>query len=173
MGTVDLVLFDLDQTLVDSSALHSLRRERNWNEVYRKIPETTPFKGIDTVLRRLTAAGIKVGIVTSSPRPYCNRMIRQHHWHFDPVICFHDTAKHKPNPEPFILALANSGVSACKTITVGDDPNDIVASKDAEIRSAAALWGAQDHSSLAERNPTWLVKSPLDLLGIVEVKGPE
>ena len=35
-----LVLFDLDMTLVNTSMLESLRSQRKWSEVYKRVPET-------------------------------------------------------------------------------------------------------------------------------------
>ena len=74
------VILDLDQTLVDSSHVASLRRSRKWPEVYQVIPSILPYDGINEILSDLTGEGIRLAIVTSSPRPYCERVIKHNGW---------------------------------------------------------------------------------------------
>lgn len=45
------------------------------------------------------------GIVTSSPRPYCERVVK--YFSFNPqfCVCYHDTKRHKPHPAPIRYAI--------------------------------------------------------------------
>ena len=64
------IIFDLDQTLVDSRHIEHLRRSRQWSIVYQKIPAILAYDGINEVLSVTRDNGIKLAIVSSSPSSY-------------------------------------------------------------------------------------------------------
>ena len=127
--STELVLFDLDMTLVDTSMLESLRSQRKWSEVYKRIPETRllydPKK--DYELQDLMKWGPKdrAGIVTSSPRTYAQKICNYHNIHM-PVLCaYHDTRNHKPHPEPIYYACEQVGVDPKRATYIGDSIDDM------------------------------------------------
>ena len=134
------VIFDLDQTLVDSSSLEPLRRAREWSAVYTKVKTLTPYDGIEQVLEQLRQIGLSIGVVTSSPRPYCSRVLQHFSWGFDACVCYHDTSKHKPHPDPIEKALTQMKVEPFQAIALGDNRIDILAARRAGVYSLAALW---------------------------------
>ena len=69
------VIFDLDLTLVDTTILENARKMRNWHEAYGLIPYTSMYAGIQEVLDHIKAQGIKMAIVSTSPRPYVERIV--------------------------------------------------------------------------------------------------
>lgn len=136
------VIFDLDMTLIDSARIEPLRRARNWGEVYKRIPELMLYSGANELIRYLSENNIKTAIVTASPRPYCQRVLDHFGLKVDTTVCYHDTANHKPHPEPINKALSLLGVDNNRAIAIGDAHKDIVAAKSAGVVSVAALWGA-------------------------------
>lgn len=94
------VIFDLDQTLIDSSCALELRRQRRWSEVYNLIPEFKVYDGLNNLIKKLLKNKIPVCIVTSSPSSYCNRVIKYFGWEGILTVCYHDTKNHKPHPDP-------------------------------------------------------------------------
>lgn len=153
------VVFDLDQTLVDSLHLDPLRRARAWNEVYKRIPMVKPYPGITQLLRALRRHDIRIAVATSAPNTYCHRILVNLGWRVECTVCYHDTRLHKPHPEPILRALDLLGVDSSTTISVGDDQRDIVSSNLARVESIAALWGAQDVQSVLLANPSRICKS--------------
>lgn len=139
------IIFDLDQTLIDSSSAEQLRnRGGNWGTVYGMIPTLTPYAGIPELLKELEARSIPYGIVTSSPSSYCSRVVRHWGWSVSFMICYHDTQRRKPHPDPINLAIQRLGAPKENIISVGDDARDIEASKKAGVVSLGVLWGAKD-----------------------------
>lgn len=69
------VIFDLDLTLVDTTILENARKMRNWHEAYGLIPYTSMYAGIQEVLDHIKAQGIKMAIVSTSPRPYVEKSL--------------------------------------------------------------------------------------------------
>ena len=60
---------------------------------------------------------------------------------FDVVVTGDDTVRHKPDPEPLLLALDQLGATAETAAYVGDSPFDIRAAKAAGMTAIAVSWG--------------------------------
>lgn len=56
---------------------------------------------------------------------------------FDIILTSEDTARHKPDPEPYLKAMAMLGVTASDTLVIEDSPNGIRAAKSANCTVAA------------------------------------
>jgi HAD superfamily hydrolase (TIGR01662 family) len=147
------IIFDLDQTLVDSRHIEHLRRSRQWSIVYQKIPTILAYDGINEVLSVTRDNGIKLAIVSSSPSSYVQRVVRQFGWSFDFTVCYHDTTQHKPHPAPFIEAVNRLKIAARDCWAIGDNPKDIIAARAAGMYAVAALWGSLDKESLKSAKP--------------------
>ena len=147
------LIFDLDQTLVDSRHLEHLRRARQWSIVYQKIPTISAYDGINEVLSLTRSKGVKLAIVSSAPSSYVRKVVRHFGWSFDVIVCYHDTAQHKPHPAPFIEAANRLNVIAKDCWAVGDEPKDIIAAKAAGMYAVAALWGSLDKEPLKRAKP--------------------
>ena len=62
-----MMIFDFDQTLVDTSSIAHLRRPGQWGSYNRAAAALEPYQGITGLLVELAGAGQQVAIVTSSP----------------------------------------------------------------------------------------------------------
>ena len=143
-------IIDLDMTLVDSSVAASLRRAGKWTEVYKTVPRFDLYLGIPELLQQLTDNRIRYCIVTSTFEEYSKRVLS--HFQIDPEfsICYHHTERHKPHPEPLQLALDRLGLPSSEVFSIGDEANDIKASRSVGVSAFAALWGAKDRSDLSQ-----------------------
>lgn len=161
------VLIDLDLTLVDSQIAASARKSRTWPAVYKLIPRFTHYEGVSELLVELSENDIGVCVVTSSPQSYCSRVLQHFDWKGIQTVCYHDTSRHKPDPEPLLRGLQILGVEAQHAISIGDDPIDTAAARRAGIFSVGALWGAVDHDALIASNPDALCETVADLRRLV------
>ncbi|MBK1811547.1 HAD family hydrolase [Clostridium sp. YIM B02505] len=157
------IIFDLDQTLINSSIALDLRRKRDWQNVYRLIPSLVPFEGINEILQKLATKNIPVCIVTSSPSSYCKKILDYYKWTGLKTVCYHDTYKHKPYPDPILKGVELLGVNPSQVISIGDEPNDIIASKCAGVISVAVTWGATDISKVKSQNPDYIFHEVIQL----------
>ena len=122
------IIFDLDMTLIDTSALIELRENRRWKEVYDKFELTHLYPH---ARKLITHYGLyyKVGVVTSSPRTYAEKLLEYHNLDIPVITAYHDTKNHKPSPDPLLHAIKKMDLNPMKDIiiTIGDEVSDIKA----------------------------------------------
>jgi len=143
------IIFDLDMTLVDTSNLASLRKQRLWKQVYSHIAETATFPGVGELIRELSEI-YKVGVVTTSPRPYAERVVQFHSLPISVLAAYHDTANHKPHPEPLLYACQILGLAPSMTVSIGDELSDFKASSSAGMEYFHALWSGNNSSGVPQ-----------------------
>ncbi|HHK42990.1 MAG TPA: HAD family hydrolase [Planctomycetaceae bacterium] len=147
-------LFDLDMSLVDSSALTRYRNLGHWTYVRENINSVTPLgrsRHAHLLPAQLRALGHKVGIVTSSPRWYAEHVLRSFEVPYDVLVAYGDTELGKPSRQPICKALELLGKRPHETIYIGDDAVDVEAAFHAEVLSVGAGRGMPtvDFSSVA------------------------
>jgi HAD superfamily hydrolase (TIGR01509 family) len=81
----------------------------------------------------------------------------------DEVVCGEDVARHKPDPEPLMLALARVGVEPARAVMVGDTPADIDAGRAAGTLTVGVDFGSFG-PAIAEVLPDAVISRLLDLL---------
>lgn len=135
------VLIDLDQTLVETSALVDLRRQRNWAQVYKSFHLTTLFPGTHHFLQEIqTHTSISLGIVTTSPRPYAMKLVAYHRCQIPVVVAYHDSPRQKPYPDPILKAAEKLGIPPANCFHIGDARNDIIATLRASAIPIGLCW---------------------------------
>lgn len=168
-----ILLFDLDQTLIDSEVAEPYRSSGSWNRVYRMIDQgdIIEYEGVSELLSFLNRKRYKTGLITSSPSQYVERIIQNFNWHFNTKVCFHDTIFNKPNPDPIFKALSNLNLTIRndKIFLFGDQDIDVIASKKAGIKSVACLWGAKNKKKLESSIPDIIIKNINQVYDLVSI----
>ena len=98
----------MDLTLVDTTCLEELRHKREWSQVYNLIPQTSMYAGMADVLEVIRKHNIKTAIVSTSPRPYIERLIAFYNIPAQYIVSYHDAKPIKPHPAPMLKALCKS-----------------------------------------------------------------
>jgi HAD superfamily hydrolase (TIGR01509 family) len=137
------VFLDLDQTLVMTQAIESLRKKRDWPSVYRALHKTYLPPGTKVFLQQVATLA-SVGVITNSPRLYANRLLAHHGLTLPVLVAYYDVKNHKPNPDPILKAAEMVGLPVHRCIHVGDSDTDIEASLRAGSITVAVEWGASD-----------------------------
>jgi len=122
--------------------------------------------GIDDVLVRMKDEGRRLGIVTAKRRKTVELAFAQvpiAHL-FETVVGGDETERHKPDPEPLLLALERMNAEPEEAAYVGDAPFDVRAAKAAGIFSVAVTWGGiHTRERLEEEEPDALVDTAREL----------
>jgi len=158
-----MVIFDFDQTLVDTSSLLSLRRERNWSEVNRRMRELDPYLGVSELLGELHSFEQSLAIVTTSPSMVVEKFVGLHGWPIDLVVGYHQVSRRKPDPQGLLVALERCDADATTSFHVGDRPEDTEASRRGGLVAIGAGWGCEDIGLLEESAPDFLFMSVEEL----------
>lgn len=133
------ILLDLDQTLVLTADIESLRQQREWQKVYKALNETRLPDGTKDFIAKIRRLA-SVGVVTTSPRPYAEKLLAYHHLEVPVLIAYHDITRRKPDPEPILSALRKIGVPSENAIYVGDQVADIQAASNAGVVPIGLSW---------------------------------
>jgi pyrophosphatase PpaX len=122
--------------------------------------------GIDELLVRLKDEGRRLGIVTAKRRKTVDLAFDQiplAHL-FETVVGGDETERHKPDPEPLLLALDRLGATPDESAYVGDAPFDVKAAKAAGVFSVAVTWGGiHSRERLEVEKPDAIVDSAEEL----------
>src|SRR5207253_6926638 len=119
--------------------------------------------GMDDVLVRLKDEGRRLGVVTAKRVQTVElafaRIPIAHL--FETVVGGDETARHKPDPEPLLLALDRMEARPDEAAYVGDAPFDVQAAKAAGIYSVAVTWGGiHDRAKLEREKPDAIGDTP-------------
>ena len=120
-----------------------------WEENFISLSHhISPFPGVLVALRRIKAAGMATGVVTSRNRmefdydDYLREMVP----YLDHIVCSEDTVHHKPHPEPlqYCIDLASKALGAPirtdEVVFFGDTDHDFACARDAGCDFALADW---------------------------------
>lgn len=116
-----------------------------------------PMKGAKDLLIRLDQSGIKTGIISSRYKTSLDELLKQSKLiDFMSVVLGHDdVSKDKPDPEGIHKAMNLMGVNDC--MYVGDSPNDILAGKNAGIKTCAFISNPLRKEIMESMNPDYLI----------------
>jgi len=133
------------------------------------------YPGIKSVIQKLAALGIKLGIVTQKGWAFelegrkvgaSQELLELGMIDLFPVgVGFESVSNHKPHPEGILLALAQLGACAEETIVVGDSLADMEAARAAGCRCCHAIWGIPiNQHSLGDVEVDFIAEMPEALL---------
>ena len=137
------LIFDLDQTLVDSSIALEARRRRDWSTVYSIIPQFKVYDGVKDALSIARSKGLKIAIVSSAPRSYVVKVLSYHNIPYDVIVGYHDASAPKPSGEPMLQALRQMSLNPCEVLSFGDKACDMTSSRSVGVDFVACLWDPQ------------------------------
>ncbi|HEY3285038.1 MAG TPA: HAD family hydrolase, partial [Armatimonadota bacterium] len=129
-----------------------------------------PFPGMTETLAGLRDAGVGTAVVTSrSIRSTRVTLERLGLWdRLDTVVTPEDTQRHKPDPEPLLLAASRLKAQPAECLMVGDTENDLAAGRAAGMATCGVTYGFLGEGILAGR-PTYRIACPEGLLNVVGV----
>ena len=132
------------------------------------------FPGVRTTLGELARRGYRLGVVTSKGRRIGLQSLNLIGAgpEFETLVFMEDTARHKPHPDPILVALDRLCLRkhATRAIFVGDSTHDLRAGRAAGVQTGAALWGPFPPESLLALGPDHILPSIETLLEICPVR---
>ncbi len=130
------------------------------------------FDGVPETLATLREHGHPLAVVTSKSDALAQRGLEHvgiAHL-FDTIVGCDSCTRHKPHPEPVLVALERMGCDPGEAVFIGDSVHDMESGNAAGVHSIAALWGPFSRQQLQASNPRHYlatIKSLPALLGSI------
>lgn len=130
---------------------------------------TNAYDGIPGALGAIAELGSPMGVVTSKIEALAHRALRHTgiDIHMQVVVGYESTSRHKPEPEPVLLALERMGADAGEAVYVGDSPYDIEAGVRAGVTAVGVSWGPYPARVLEDAGASRILHRPDELPGAV------
>jgi pyrophosphatase PpaX len=127
--------------------------------------------GMLDALGRLKRDGRRLGVVTSKRRvgiELAFTALPELADLFDVSVGAGDTERHKPHPEPILLALERLHAAPGDAAYVGDSPFDVQAAKAAGVFAVGVTWGRiHSEARLLQEEPDAIVHDTEELVGVL------
>lgn len=158
-----IVLFDLEGTLVNVDAIAHHREARHWRSYAAEAGKTVLYPGVAELLAELAKRKIPWAIVTNIVSNAAEAVVNQHGLSPMAMVCYHD-AKPKPHPAGCNLALSKLAGTAGLSLGVGDADPDAQAFAAAGVPGYCAGWNPQAQQSVWKA----VLKKPTDLFPLLK-----
>jgi phosphoglycolate phosphatase len=131
--------------------------------------------GTEAAFKEIAAAGIKIGLVTSTPAqqmavkmvPMIKAGLNEQ---LEAVVTTDDVRHKKPAAEPLILGSKILDIPAENCVYVGDTRVDIRAGKAANMGTVGVLTGFDDFGALKRENPDSILNSIAQLNKVIDTQ---
>lgn len=175
-ATIGLKIKDCFQTLcpgmTDEEAEECIRVYRMLFEENKKTLAPTLFPYVSNTLQYLKKRGIMMAVASSRSSQSLHEMLHElgiaslMSW----VVGAEDVSNPKPNPDPVLNILQQSGISAHDTLMVGDMPVDIQMGAAAGVSTCAVTYGNADKNKLDAYKPDFALNFFPGLLAVIDCK---
>lgn len=127
------------------------------------------YPGVEEALAALSAAGVRMGVVTSKLRRGAMRGLERFSLErfFEVVVGADDVERHKPDPYPLLYACELMGVDPRDCAYVGDSPHDMAAASAAGVCSIGAAWGVASEERLVSAGARYITHSMSEVLAVL------
>ena len=134
--------------------------------------ELTLFPGVLEMLDALKQRGHLLGVATGKSRSGLDDALATVALHglFDATRTADETAS-KPNPRMLLELMNQLGVSAPRTLMIGDTTHDLLLASNAGSASVGVGYGAHEHAGFAAHGPLFVAHSVAELAQWLDVHG--
>ena len=164
LGATDAELFRILRILfnLDASTAELVEAKRRHVTLLIRR-EGRPLPGVPDVPRQLRAAGVRLGLVSVSPRPVIRTLLETVTLEdvFHTVVSGDEVPRGQPAPDGLLMAARRLGVSAKECVVIEDSRNGVLAGKAAGMTVAAVPCPATSHEDFS---PADLVLPSLEAL---------
>lgn len=132
----------------------------------------SPFPGMIELVKELKSLGYKVAVVTSRLRPTTMEGLKKYGLDkiFDAIVTMDDCTKHKPDPEPALIAMNKLSSKPEETMMIGDSKFDIGCANNAGVTSVLVGWAVAifDKDKEGIFKPDYTIEKAEDVLEILK-----
>lgn len=130
------------------------------------------FPGMKGLIQKLKSMGYRLGLVTSRLRNSTEIGLKQFEIFdcFEYIVTADDTDKHKPDPEPVLIALEKLNAEPEEAVMVGDSMFDILCAQNAGVEAVLVGWAAaaEVQNKVRAIQPEYRIQKPEELLELLK-----
>jgi phosphoglycolate phosphatase len=126
------------------------------------LHHTAPYPGVEEMVGRMRAAGIKLAVLSNKPHDLTVRVV-QAFWGngaFEVIYGYLEEAHRKPSPKYLLRICAELGVSPARTWMIGDTPTDMQTAHAGGAIGVGVTWGFRTRRDLAAAGADRIVDEP-------------
>lgn len=143
-------------------------------ELYQQLmaQQTRSFDGVDDLLARIEASGLRWGIVTNKAAFLTDDLLQRIGWaeRASAVVCGDTLPVKKPDPAPVLLACERARLAPAHCLFVGDDRRDIQAGAAAGLYTVAVSWGYLDGGDPRAWGADVVLNHPAELTALLQLE---
>jgi len=173
--------FDWDFVLPDSMRKDKDRLSQKARQIIDEIgppmfrQQVRLIPGTEAAFQEIAAAGIKIGLVTSTPaQQMAVKMVPLGNAGLDgqleTIVTTDDVRHKKPAAEPLVLGSKILGIPPENCVYVGDTRVDIRSGKAANMGTVGVLTGFDDYGALKRENPDSILNSIAQLNKVIDTQ---
>ncbi|MEM5799678.1 MAG: HAD-IA family hydrolase [Candidatus Aenigmatarchaeota archaeon] len=157
---------DLIATLIPEADVELFKK--TVNEISKKVYNNVKLLGnAKKTLKELKKRGFKLALVSGSNKSYADNILKKLNFDFsliDVRVHAEDTGRHKPDPDPILLALKKLKVKPKEAVYVGDSLLDYRAAGAAGVNFIGVLSGVTMIEEFLRNNVVYVIKDIGELL---------
>ena len=146
--------------------------------VYSSLYESDPtylireYPGMRETLAELKTAGNATAILSNKPDAWTKAIISSLFPRGTFGLCFGQQPgiPRKPSPEGALRIAGKFGLPPKEILYIGDTNTDMKTGSNAGMDTAGALWGFRDRRELEENGAVYLLKTPIEILPVMNCK---
>ena len=169
------------EAVLPSEVLHS--KVNIIDEAWAVINEIAPrmfaddleiLEGADVALKKVSAKGLKIGLVTSTQKHYLETKMLPLKTAkvdnlFEIIVTSDDVDKRKPAPDPLIMCAQKLALEPASCVYIGDTATDMQAGKAAGMQTIGVLTGFDDYDALKKERPDAIIDSIRTLGDVIAI----
>ena len=129
---------------------------------------TAPYAGIEPLLEHLSAAGVRMAIVSNKNDPNVKALARDYfsRW-IGLAVGDQEGVRRKPAPDAVLKVMREWGCDPASVLYVGDSGVDVETARNAGVDCAAVCWGFRPEGELRAAGATALFHTPEQLCAYI------
>lgn len=132
--------------------------------------KTAPFEGVCELMDFLTECGISMNVLSNKRNEFVNTLTAHYFpdYSFDCVYGELPGIAKKPDPAAALKIAADCNIAPEDIVFIGDSIYDVIAGKDAGMKTIAVTWGNQDREILESENPDFIADTAEEIIEYIK-----
>jgi len=126
-------------------------------------PSIAKFSWVEEILDHLAQKQHVLAVLSGAKSNSVRATLESSLGHFSAILGSDHVEKIKPDPEGIHLIMDKIGICADDTVMIGDSDADILAGKNAGVKTAGVTWGMADLEEIEKLHPDFIFHDPMEL----------